>query len=1245
MKKGNRKIIAIVCIMALLISSFATYSARTDADVDPSGLNYTMVESGGNTIGYNVVSNTLLGGGGAPWYGDGGITFQIVFSGAVEKNSVTVKINGVDTSSGVVSLINNGLVKLNPTLMDNDAYTHIEINTTDDTYGSAELYIKKGNPGGGETSTEETSERGEGAELLTPFNDNWNTPAGAAVTASQVAAHVPGYASGNYYDTQLVKNELTLTSGKWYTASVTLTSTVARKFQLLVQSDENHGGDWSVLNSQQVFQTEANVSKTFTTTFQASNIVGNYLFGIMMGYVDGTPSAECDVTVTAASLKEYSQEPPTEAPTESSVVPTESTTAPDVQDITITPRTSDIELHNNIWADWDNPAGTDKAYVYLEQVDYNHAAATLNKGWIFNDQATQPMTSVDNVAQTRDASVKVRGGVTYTLIVEAFNSNNQKIGAGSVEIAMPRTPGGPVVFTNAVRHEYVHEGKSYYALYANWEEVPGAAGYKSYINVEDDDHKAKASNNGWVWSDNPDLTGSADTRVEHVGTTKDDTVLEDDQSYTLIVVAYDVDGEEIGRGSITVGAKPSIDSLNYTRTEDIYVSDSTSNKLPVYCAIYDAETTNDVSPEAPNWNPQPRTYNDRYANITWGLGSVLESPDSVSINGTTYTEAGGPIFEFVNTLVNIRADAVGGLEIGYNKVRITKDDKFVTVIFRVGGVVAPVGVTASEQEGVPGSIRVDWTPGEGTPFDQVYRVYVDGDMKKGNLTGTSAIINNIDAGTHTVKVVGFYLDKESAGVEATVSVSTGVKYSSSISIEGFQIRSNYPDDATETEKKNIAYRTMCKAPKAGNTIKVGGKTYTVGDVGTIYAIDTNTKDKEGTNVLDASYTLLNETPVTGQQYTYTGLRQYSGENVTYGYVAGDEAIISDYKAGDTDNVYYAFTMRNMNEQMANTLWVRPFVVATDGTIIYGRSTAYTSVAEIANVLYTNSMSKNVTSHNYLFINILNNTEFLKEKGNPFYRDTEIQYGWNGNLYIGFRKVPDSWNETTGIDEGTYIPVGDWRIHNSSHYNEQIEGKHAAASYKGNTNDEMEVRVDNPGAEFRTEGFMWNWGIQMKLTNQLAYNRLEDGRKYRMTITYNTTKAGIMRIKTEGNSAANIIKPEGYWQTGHDLVYDFDAEVGGNSHSIEFTFDKNKYVSRPGADPSVVICPGRFNVYPFGEAQSQTYGNDCRAMLHIKYMGQYKDVTSTVTDVGGFPAGTIISDVDITFTEIDEFAPDSPNVLH
>lgn len=688
--------------------------------------------------------------------------------------------------------------------------------------------------------------------------------------------------------------------------------------------------------------------------------------------------------------------------------------------------------------------------------------------------------------------------------------------------------------------------------------------------------------------------------------------------------------------------------LVYSSTQAIPTSDN-QNAVPMAWALCEEESTPAMYAYANN-NWTINTYTPHYANLSWSDLSPYASPDSVTVNGIDYTSATGPIQEFVATTIHVDSTHSDGFKTGYNTVKITKGSEYVTVVFRAGAVVAPTQVEAHEQAGVPGSIIVNWQPGSAVPQDEVYRVYVDGDLKKGNLTGTSAVVNNIDAGTHTVKVVGFYLNLESDGPTCDVSVSTGVKYSPDISIEGFQIRSNYPDGTPEATKEDVAFRTMCKAPKINGTVKVGGKTYTVRQVGTIYAKDTNTRDKQGTNVLDASYTLLNETPINNNniQYSYTGYRTYQGNNRTFGYVAGNDAIISDYKAGDTDNVYYAFTMQGMNQEidnaLANTLWVRPFVVADGGTIIYGKTTAYTSVAEIADKLYATSMCKNVTSHNYLFTYILNNDLIGPQYADsPFYRDPskKIEYGWNGNLYIGFRKVPDSWNQGTGKDEGTYVPVGDWKIHNSSHYDESTPGKQAAASYKGNSNEEMMVRVDNPGAEAPTDQyFMWNWGIQMKLPNTSAYSRLEDGKKYRMTITYNTTKAGIMRIKPEGNNAAG----SEYMQPGHELVYDFDAVAGGNSHSIEFTYNKSQYVKNPGADPSIVLCPGRFNVYPFGSATAST--NNCRARLHIKYLGQYKDTESTVTDAGGFPAGTIISDVDVTFTQIDAYTdPETPNILH
>ena len=873
--------------------------------------------------------------------------------------------------------------------------------------------------------------------------------------------------------------------------------------------------------------------------------------------------------------------------------------------------------------------------------DFTHATLSVVRG--DNTDVTSTMTWSDITDAVYGSKLDQLGtNDAYYL----FTYNNQTSGTLKVAIRIG-TPGETPTLHFNINGTYREDYNNHYAMHVQWNAVSGASYYKSYIDTASAGNEAKAAN-GWIWSDQNSGKGAGQLWIDTVYQTKDNTVLDDSTDYTVIIIANDSNGDEITRGSITLNGKRDVEDLNYTRMADNIYTTEDVGALPASYSIYNEECSHDMRAQAANWQA-PFVYSTRYVQVTWGDQSLVTSPDSVTINGQEYTSATGPIVNFASTLVQLKTDATGGLNIGYNKIVVKKGDQYATMVFRIGGVVAPTFVTASEQAGVPGSILVNWTPGSGTPNDQVFRIYVDDDMKKGNLTGTSAVVNNIDAGEHTVKVVGFYLDKESDGPTDDVEVSTGVKYSPSISIEGFQIKSNYPDNATEEEKNNVAYRTMCKAPKKNSTIKVGGKTYTIRDVGTSYALDTNTRDKDGTNVLDASYTLLNETPVNNPQYTYTGYRTYQGNNRTYGYVATDEAIISDYKAGDTDNVYYAFTMQNANAELANimpnTLWVRPFVVATDGTIIYGKTTAYTSVAEIANKLYTSSMSKNKTSHDYLFDRILHK-DALRVAQNPFYRkaDQTIQYGWNGNLYIGFRKVPDSWNGTQA-DEGQYVVVGDWKVHNSSYYNDEIEGKQAAASYKGNTNDEMMVRVDNPGAENGTDGFKWNWGIQMKLANAEAYSRLEDGRKYRMTITYNTTKSGIMRIKTEGNHAANKYGDEGYWQKGHDLVYDFDSVAGGNSHSIEFTYSKADYVSNPGADPSIVICPGDFNVYPFGEKLSPTYGNDCRAMLHVKYLGQHASSTSAVEGAGGFPEGTIISDVDITFTEIDSFAPDSPNVLH
>ena len=155
--------VAYVCAIAMVVASMVYAPAtKTSAGIDPSTLDYTMVESGGNTIGYSIVTNTIVGSV-DPWYGDGGVTFQMIYSGDNLAADTTVKINDTATQpGGVVNLIANGLVKLNPSLMDNDAYTSVEIETTT---GSALLFIKKGDPSGPTeapsvepTSVEPTSE-------------------------------------------------------------------------------------------------------------------------------------------------------------------------------------------------------------------------------------------------------------------------------------------------------------------------------------------------------------------------------------------------------------------------------------------------------------------------------------------------------------------------------------------------------------------------------------------------------------------------------------------------------------------------------------------------------------------------------------------------------------------------------------------------------------------------------------------------------------------------------------------------------------------------------------------------------------------------------------------------------------------------------------------------------------------------------------------------------------------------------
>lgn len=125
--------------------------------------------------------------------------------------------------------------------------------------------------------------------------------------AGKIKFGVPAYEAGDYNTSQLTQKGIKLASNKWYVATVTVKSSVARKIQLLVQEN---GGSWKVENSSNtIFETKANEDTTFTTTFKVGTAANEYLFGLMLGYVDNTKSDVAEITVSNVSLKGYTNKP------------------------------------------------------------------------------------------------------------------------------------------------------------------------------------------------------------------------------------------------------------------------------------------------------------------------------------------------------------------------------------------------------------------------------------------------------------------------------------------------------------------------------------------------------------------------------------------------------------------------------------------------------------------------------------------------------------------------------------------------------------------------------------------------------------------------------------------------------------------------------------------------------------------------------------------------------------------------
>ncbi|WP_288682597.1 hypothetical protein [uncultured Eubacterium sp.] len=155
----------------------------------------------------------------------------------------------------------------------------------------------------------------DGKEILknVEFSDgsSWDIAVGnlkdvTYMGAGKIKFGVQAYEAGYNYTSQLKQAGITLDSNKWYVATVTVKSSVARKIQLFIQKN---GGDWKVENGNTIFEVKANEDTTFTTTFKVGTAANEYLFGLMLGYVDNTKSDAAEITVSNVSLKGYANKP------------------------------------------------------------------------------------------------------------------------------------------------------------------------------------------------------------------------------------------------------------------------------------------------------------------------------------------------------------------------------------------------------------------------------------------------------------------------------------------------------------------------------------------------------------------------------------------------------------------------------------------------------------------------------------------------------------------------------------------------------------------------------------------------------------------------------------------------------------------------------------------------------------------------------------------------------------------------
>lgn len=342
-------------------------------------------------------------------------------------------------------------------------------------------------------------------------------------------------------------------------------------------------------------------------------------------------------------------------------------------------------------------------------------------------------------------------------------------------------------------------------------------------------------------------------------------------------------------------------------------------------------------------------------------------------------------------------------------------------------------------------VQIQFQANQSTAANVLYGImmgYINGASKAANVT-----IENV-----SLKV---YNDEQQISGTQTVLLT-----SNDVSVSGFQMKTNWSEE--DENQGLVGFRTVCKAPNIGGKITVGKVSYTVAKFGTLYTIEPDKGIPDGTSftasgTLLKSYNLNDETAETVNPFTLAA-------------TATENAI----KEKDDTYSSYVQTMQDTIDNLhpGNKIHVRAFVVTTGGTIIYSTKSVSTCIARVASYMYQKSLASNYRGHEYLYKSILNVAQFVPAekytgyfttKGNPYYRDSKVVYGWNDNLY-----TPDG-DDYMNIKPDVFL------------------GKDYLSATTGYSDDPASVNKNTRGGVISISGVKYDNGISTNANGYFEYN--------------------------------------------------------------------------------------------------------------------------------------------------------------